>query len=185
MGFFDAPAPSPPPLPPLPPPWLFPPDNVLGAFVPLRTVLIRSSSLLVVAERFVAYPTGFEFTVRVQAREAMITEPMAADAPPPTTGEPDGGAFRVGVVLPDGSRASSQSRPALEDEPNAPVVSAYRGGGDGNERHQRCWVWPLPSDGPVRLVVEWPAARVKETWGELDGAAIHTAAERSELLWER
>ena len=42
---------------------MFAPDNVRGSYVPDRVVFVRSESLLVVAQDFVAYPTGVDFSV--------------------------------------------------------------------------------------------------------------------------
>ncbi len=45
------------------------------------------------------------------------------------------------------------------------------------------WAHPLPPDGPVTLVVSWPAQGIEEARAELDGAAIRAAAQRAVTLW--
>lgn len=184
MGLFDS-------LPPPGPrcvggsvaPWLFPPDNVLGSFVPGRVVLIRSESLLVVVQGFVAYPTGVEFSVEIRSNKRV---PGGFAVPDRRRGRPAGArdSLAVGVVTADGGRASSLSRPDLEDEPVPPVVSTHRGSGDGKGWRQRCWMWPLPPSGPLRIVVAWPGAGLGETWGELDVAVLREAGLRAPVLWD-
>jgi hypothetical protein len=48
------------------------------------------------------------------------------------------------------------------------------GGGGGDEHNWRSsfWVYPLPPEGPVTLVVSW-----------LDGTAIRAAARQAVVLW--
>lgn len=47
-----------------------------------------------------------------------------------------------------------------------------------------CWLWPLPSPGPLRIYVEWPALHIALTHVELDADAIREAAGRSQGLWD-
>lgn len=185
MGLFDSlPPPGPRCVGGSVPPWLFPPDNVLGSFVPERVVLVRSESLLVVGQGFVAYPTGVDFSVEIQSNERVpggFAVPDRRRRPGPA-GPQDG--LAVGVVTADGGRASSLSRPNLEDEPMPPVVSTYRGGVGGTGWRQRCWMWPLPPPGPLHIVVAWLGAGLGETWGELDGATLRDAGLRARVLWD-
>lgn len=178
MGLFDS-------LPPPGPrcvggpvePWIFPPDNVVGSYVAERVVFVRRESLLVVAEDFVAYPTGVDFTIEIRSNERVPDGFAIPDGPRNGPSGPS-----VGVVTADGGRASSLSQPTL-DEPLPPVVWAYRVSSGGGGCTQRCWMWPLPLPGPLRIVVAWPAAGLGETWGEIDGATIREAGLRGQVLW--
>ncbi len=61
------------------------------------------------------------------------------------------------------------------DEPEPPLLLTRRGGGDGRRWDQTYWVWGPPPNGPVGVVVEWPAEGVPETRVDVDGAAIRQA----------
>lgn len=161
---------------------MFPPDNVLGSYVAERVVFVRSESLLVVAEDFVAYPTGVDFTVEIRSNERVPGGFAIPEGGHAGLGGPQD-SLAVGVVTADGGHASSLLRPNLEDEPLPPVVRAYRVSSGGSGCTQRCWMWPLPLPGPLRIVVAWPAAGLGETWGEIDGATIREAGLRAQVLW--
>jgi hypothetical protein len=55
----------------------------------------------------------------------------------------------------------------------------------GGERvwDQSYWVWPLPPDGPLTFVVEWPAHGVPLTQARVEAAMIRRAAAQDERLW--
>jgi hypothetical protein len=95
--------------------------------------------------------------------------------------------FRFGLEFANGSRATTlDAHRALmsADEGNGPVL-APRGGGGSLERWQGSyWVWPLPPDGPLAFVCEWPVAAIPVTRYELDAARIRDAAARAQVLWE-
>ncbi len=185
MGFFESlPPPRPrcvhPPL----PPWIFPPANVIGTFVPTRAVFVRSESLLVLADRFVAYPNGVDFSVVIQRNKRVPGEFRFPDRwrwHNPADRSDD---LAVGVVFSDGARASSLVGPTLGEQVQAPVVSTYRAGGGHGGWEQRCWLWPLPPDGPLHIAVRWTAAHLAETWGEVDGGAIASAGRGASVLWD-
>jgi hypothetical protein len=67
--------------------------------------------------------------------------------------------------------------------PSGPVLLPSGGGGGERLRSQSYWVWPLPPDGPLAFVVEWPALGVPLTQAVVDGALIRQAAAQDERLW--
>lgn len=182
MGVFDSmPPPGPRRVGPASRPWLSPPADVHGSFVPGRVVFVRTESFLVVAQRFVAYPTGVDFSIEIRSNDR-VPRSFAVPGPRHSAGPPwleD--RLAVGVVHADGSRASSLTKATLE-EPSPPVVQTYEGGGSGGTWAQRCWTWPLPPPGILRIVVGWPSAGLTETWGEIDATTLRTEGVRAPFL---
>ena len=46
------------------------------------------------------------------------------------------------------------------------------------------WLWPLPTEGRLSFVCEWPALDIPLTRADLDSAPIRDAAARSQRLWD-
>ncbi len=184
--------------------------------MPVRAVLVRSGSLVIVADHFVAYPSGFEVRVAIRMRQPyghanptmMYGGPLMGRPGPRAPGQVTDDRMRLGIAFADGRKAtnltgyphfpagasvtaSSSSTRSTEcgdgvdhvDEPEPPLLLARGGGGDGRRWDQTYWVWGLPPDGPVGVVVEWPAEAVTETRVDVDGAAIRQAGARAEILW--
>jgi hypothetical protein len=107
--------------------------------------------------------------------------------------------LRFGLQYSDGRKASSfgswlGGRGAHlafwdEDEGQKPDpdkdLILMSGGGGGGETHttQRYWVWPLPPEGPVTFVCEWPKLGIPETSAEIDGEVMRGAADRAQQIW--
>ncbi|MER6796501.1 hypothetical protein ABT262_31745, partial [Amycolatopsis mediterranei] len=45
------------------------------------------------------------------------------------------------------------------------------------------FLWPLPSAGPLKLVVQWADREIPETRTTLDGGAIRSAAKDAAEIW--
>ena len=45
------------------------------------------------------------------------------------------------------------------------------------------WLGPLPPEGPLTFIAEWPKFGISETSASVDGAAIRAAADDVEGLW--
>jgi hypothetical protein len=194
-GFFEprSRGPGRPPLRVRRPSWLGPPEDSFGVLVPLRLVLVRTAELAVAIPSATAYRTGFGFDLAIH-RAAGGDDAFALDrtlhwlgregSPPPE-------ALRVGVQFADGQKATSLERWwdyfALQDwaqaPPPGPVLVPRGGAGGERVRSQSYWVWPLPPDGPLAFVVEWPALGVPVTQARVDAALIRLAAAQDEGLW--
>jgi len=180
MSFFDS-IPQPPPPPawrPRRPVWSRP-EAVIPGCMGADLMLIRTEQAAVAVTTVCAYPDGFDFTVRVHVRDA-------EKFPPDPFGwhgrEP---ALRLGVMYADGRRTATTAvhpRPS-DDLAGRLVLTRGGGGGDEHSWHASFWIYPLPPEGPVTLVVSWPEQGIPETRGELDGTAIRAAAERAVVLW--
>ena len=45
------------------------------------------------------------------------------------------------------------------------------------------WMWPLPTDGPLTFVADWPALGIHESSASVDGSALRQAATEAETVW--
>ncbi len=176
--------------PPEPQRWWGPPDDVVPGALACHVVLARTDKVVLAAGRFAAYPTGFEFKLWAVARAgeelAYFDMPLAGRLPEPAGGEPPPEVFRLEVHFADGAMARTLDRPRyprpLDDPPPGPVLWGGAGMAGSNRSWQEYWVWPLPPEGPMAFVCEWPANGISRTRAEIDAAPILEAAERAEEL---
>lgn len=201
-SFFDPPPPSTAPAPHHAlrlPPWAGPPARVLGELVRDRLVIYRAPELAVTLEHLRAYPEGFEFRLCLRSRRTPsglgLPGVMGAQPMGPThlvalgarvAGHQLGHQLRVGLGFADGTRVTNLS-PLVGvggDTPPEPLLVQQGAGGIGGRWDQRYWVWGLPSEGPLALVVAWTEHGVPETQVDLDVGAIRAAASAAESLWE-
>jgi hypothetical protein len=175
------------------PRWLGPPEDSFGVLVPLRLVVVRTADLAVAIPSATGYRNGFGFELAIR-RAAAEGDAFALDrtlhwlgregSPPPEV-------LRVGVQFADGQKATSleswwdyfEPQDAAQAPPPGPVLVPQGGAGGERVRSQSYWVWPLPPDGPLAFVVEWPALGVPLTQARVDGALIRQAAAQDEGLW--
>jgi hypothetical protein len=188
------------------PEWAGPPHGVLGGVVPLGLLLARSERAAVAIESTTVYPTGIEFVIDVRWREPSVEWlwPQGFDRRRRGGGLPDE-LFRFGVQFSDGTKATSlgsgldvplavaygaPSAPATvvdaaaERVPRGPLLTARGGSGGGLRYSQTFWLWPLPPEGPLSFVCEWPALDIELTRVEVDSAPLREAAARGRPLWD-
>ena len=191
MSFFEPPPPpEPPPATPQTPEWFGPPDNVLAAAFPLDLVIARTEELALFVHSGHAYEKGFEFTFGLRRRtppEGNGHDPMTAWYHMRGT-RFDDSVLRFGVAFADGRKATVFDRhpwsadPEGRDHPD--IVLMQRGGGGGGSSWDfRFWVWPLPAEGPVAFVTEWPSEGIALVRAQVDSAVIREAALRAVTLW--
>ena len=173
-----------------PPAWLGPPSNVLPGIAPVTLIVARSDETVVAVSGVQVYPAGFGFTLSlrlrtVSAREEQqfpyLLDRVAVDADP----IPDE-FLRFGVQFADGRKATNLDRPpyALEGQaPDRPVLHQHGGGGGGSTWDMEYWAWPLPPDGPLAFVCEWPGRGIGLSRAEVDGEVVREAAGRAVTLW--
>jgi hypothetical protein len=183
MSFFESiPLPPPPAGRPRRPVWSRP-DAGIPRSLQADLMLIRTERAVVAVTTVFAYPNGIEFTVRVHARDPakFPLDPFGWHGPGRELAEP---AMRLGVLFADGRRtASTVGRPRSDDLAGRLVLTSGGGGGDEHNWRSSFWVYPLPPEGPVTLVVSWPEQGIPEARGELDGTAIRAAARQAVVLW--
>jgi len=170
------------------PTWL-PPDGELGVAVGTRVVLVSEERFAIALVDCVAYSSGFEFTISYRSRDDLGREVLGFGLPPVPGRE-----LEVRIEYPDGHHASSGTEAMSAHyeasyqgreppSPSGPIVLPQRGGGGGNRYEQTYWCWPLPTDGRIRIAVQWPAAGIASTSVEIDASAIRRAGLSSDKLW--
>jgi hypothetical protein len=184
------------------PPWVAPPEGILGAVVAVNRVLSQGPHVVIAMPHATAYPDGLLLHLTIAARRGDLPDETwwdlegAVFGHPPyrrrgrgASGLPDS-VCRYGVQLPDGAKAATLAEDHFvsDEEPSGPVLtSAGGGGGSGSddtlESTADLWLWPLPPPEPFDFVVEWPAAGVAETRMRLDGARLVAAASEARPLW--
>ncbi|HET7647740.1 MAG TPA: hypothetical protein VFK17_04165 [Gaiellaceae bacterium] len=188
MSFFEPPPPPPEPPPgPPPPEWAGPPDNVVPASFPLDLVVARTDDLALFVHSGRAYRRGFEFSLGLRARgtRARLDDPLMSWRAGRGGGFDDA-VLRFGIAFADGRKATVfDSHPGWgrRDETPDMVLRQRGGGGGGSSWDFRFWAWPLPPDGPLAFVTEWPSEGIALTRVELDSSVVRAAATRVEELW--
>lgn len=101
---------------------------------------------------------------------------------------PTPGTLRFGVLFADGRRATNLDK--LDWSPSQrradsrqPVLWPCGGGGGQFFYHTEVYVYPLPPESPLTLVVEWPEQQVPETRTEWDATVIRATAARAREIW--
>ncbi|WP_442874676.1 hypothetical protein [Amycolatopsis sp. NBC_00345] len=164
-------------------PWTGPPsDHIVPALLPWAMPLGRSARTIVALSGIEVWPEAMTLRLAVYSRDSL--HDGRAGSLIDHRRIPDYNALLIGVLYPDGSRASSEtiSVPSAS-EPDRPVLRAQGGGGTQFHFDHQVFVWPLPRDGTLTLVVQWLDRGIKETHTALDGAAIHAAAHEAGELW--
>jgi hypothetical protein len=174
-------------------------NRYLGGVVPLELLLARSDSAAVAIRGVVAYPDGFELSVvtftrrrpeGMRRRRRFGRRPMFMD-PFELYDEDDGGEIppeflRFGIEFPDGARVSNLTSPwPISADATEPMhgLEPHSGGGSDTEYTQEFWAWPLPQEGTVAFVCEWPAHEISETQAQVDGELFVEAAARAIPVW--
>lgn len=198
MGFFEVPDADDGDLEP-DPPFDIPQTGAWTAgVVPLELVVARSDDAAVVASRIAAYPDGFELTLdsflhrSAQARRRRRRRPVLLSPHELAPGGPVPDEFlKFGITWPDGGRATNLDwfgRLWSGADPDAPlpthVLEVGGGGGSEFDFTQHYWCRPLPTEGTLTIVVEWPAFGIPETSATVDAAVLVEAAARARPVWE-
>jgi hypothetical protein len=176
------------------PEWLGPPEGELGVAVPLGVTVARSATGVVALSHALAYSTGVSFTVvaHVGGLRPSETQRVFHDQHAGRAGAeelPDG-FLRIGIELPDGTRASNLGRRrSMGDAPPSPPV-LFQGGGGGGQSGGRSvswemnfWLWPLPSDGVLRVYCAWPIAAIETASAEVATGPLLAASRAAERVW--
>lgn len=180
------------------PPWFGPPEDELGAVVPLGLVAARSESGVVALSHATVYSTGLALDVIAATRglsESQSNRLFHEQHLFEEGEEPPAGFLRIGLELPDGNRVSNLGgrmgrrrfmKP--DEEPDGPVLMEHGGGGGsgggGRVRlHPAFWLWPQPESGTLRFFCEWPVAEIPLSFVDLDAGELEASAGRAVRLW--
>jgi hypothetical protein len=170
---------------------------VIGKTVALNLVVGRSDKAALWIPAVTAYLDGFEFDVELRYRfdDEELDHPFFLRHHPRRRHRAreeglDPHLLRLGIQFSDGRKATNlESRMSfgpsgeLDETPEGPVLSPRGGGGGDGRWRQEFWVWPLPPEGPLAFVCEWPAADIPETRNEIDSAVVRDAAAGAVVLW--
>jgi hypothetical protein len=169
-------------------------SKYIGGVVPTELLLARSDSAAVVVRSIVAYPDGFEFSLDIwtrrpaKQRRRRWGSPVQLDRYELDEDEPIPDDFlRFGIEFPDGARVSNLDRPAWELSADAtePLHGMTSGSGSGSDQEYSAnwWAWPIPDEGLIAFVCEWPAYDIPETRIELEADLLRDAAGRARPVW--
>jgi hypothetical protein len=176
-------------------PWARP-ALVLPNYLDSDFVVARTDEVAVVVHGVACYPTGFQFSLETVTRH---TDEDGSDGPdygdlfwstrqsrtlPPEL-------LRFGISYSNGATATSLDAADAMDEFEATRPSdrqdlrLYLGGGGGGDGRwsYKIWVAPLPPEGPVAFVCEWPAFGIEETQTTVDGVRFIRAAEKAKPIF--
>ncbi|WP_434533209.1 hypothetical protein [Amycolatopsis carbonis] len=164
-------------------PWMGPPnDHIVPTLLPWARPLGRSERTIVALRGIEVWPSALTLRLAVYSRDSL--QEGRSGSLIDHRRIPDYNALLVGVLYPDGRRASSESLSVPSaSEPAQPILRAVGGGGTQFHLDHQIFVWPLPGNGPFTLVVQWLDRDIEETHTELDGAAIRAAAVEAGELW--
>ena len=194
MSFFELP-PEPkeegrPTRPPAPE-WTGPAVDELGVEIAFNLVVAESDSALIALQSVTGYESGLVFNLAARTKwEPVARDPLEDDDPwgdMNVDHSPRAPIFvRFGLQFSDGAKVTNVTpQPDWWDdasEPDGPVLigdpNLYRYGFAGAV-DLSYWLWPLPPEGALRLVVEWPAEGIPETATELEAAPLLQAAATS------
>ena len=178
--------------------WFGPPEDELGAVIPLGVIVGRSANGVVALRSAVLHSTGLTLDVFAAARglsDAQTNRLFHEQHLFEEDEEPAPGFLRVGLELPGGARVSNlggrvQRRRFMkpDEEPEGPIFFEHGGGGGASGRgrvtlNPGYWLWPLPEPGAIRVSCEWPVVEIPLSTVEIDGKMLSAAAERVRPLW--
>lgn len=187
MSFFDELPEPEPPMPRVHHPW-DPPVKEFPGIVQIDTLLLgRTGQVAVAITGMSGYAAGFEiFTTALRRTGAHRPGDTLPDAPGDLAAALR--SFRFGLQLSDGTKVISdhgKQRLDHDSEPTGPILRPFLSGGGPRSYFSftRWWAWPLPPEGPLEFVCEWPIFGLAETRIGVDAQLILDAARRSVQPW--
>jgi hypothetical protein len=181
--------------------WARPPEDRLGAVVPLDLEPLAGEGLAMALTHLTVYPCGFEFAfTAVTAVEPGELCAATLEVARERGEDPVGLSLHFGVEFADGRREDAHAAwisingpsrvpPGFPRQmPPDPETEIFiRGGGSSPLPHRypgSAYVWPLPPPGPLTFWLGWPAAGMPVTPLRIDAAAVLDVAGTDAALWE-
>jgi len=160
--------------------WRGDPDDTAGVPVALSPLLVQTDHAAVLVSGFLAYPTGFAFSLVAISRLNPTPSPLGFLHPGMDS---TGGELRFGIGFADGSRAMSRWNSVPRGNTSVRTLHPRGGGGDGRKWSQEFWCEPLPPTGPMAFVFEWRDFEMPQTSIDVDATPVLDAASRAVPLW--
>jgi len=167
----------------------WPPANEIPGLLPLREVLGRSDSVIVVLRDMHVYTNGVSINVVARGppghHPSFITMPplMAERRGLPT---PTYSPMRLQVVFEGGTEATALSteelRQRLDEVADQPVLRDSRGSGTPDAMDYPYWLTPAPTRA-VTIKFAWPEQGLPATELNIDQAALRRASQEAMELW--
>lgn len=175
------------------------PEDELPVLLAVSETLAANDHLALGLFGVAVYSDGVEFRIEGRLRRngmpAREWSDLCADfvGHSPMGGPmPSAGRLRFGLVLGDGEKVltewfpfSGGSDPSHEPRGHtlARNSSGASGGGQTFSSSERLWLNPLPPEGPIEFVMQWPALGVEERSVVLDGSAMRALVPRVQRFW--
>lgn len=182
--------------PPVRMPWWNAPSDEIPALVPVTRVLAVTPHVAISLIGVHVYGDGLELQVYRRLRRGDLGRDEWSDLTGKFTehwpgGQAGSGRLRYGAELASGDHVIA-GQPGFDiDMSGSPArrPSLAQGGGNGNgDGHTYAmsdllWLWPLPPDGALDIVVQWTALGIAETRTALEPTRYSELAARSTKLW--
>lgn len=173
-------------------PWTGPAEDELPALLPVSEVLAVTDNVAVALVGAHVHSDGVELLLERRMRRGDLSAEewnrLTGVFFGHNHGMPDIGPLRYGLALGDGQRVLEGGAFGFsEDEPANPTIARTRGSGGGDQwsfsGSDGLWLWPLPPEGPIELVMQWPGMDIPESRVILDAAPILELAPHVRPLW--
>jgi hypothetical protein len=176
----------------VPAPWWKPSDDELAAILPINETIAIDETVALILTMARVYSNGVEFVVERRLRRGDLTRREWRELQPAIHGhfvrfDPE--RLRYGAVLGDGQQLITDRVPGMYGvAPEKHSLNQSGGGGGGGEDSYRLddalWLWPLPPEGPVEIVAQWPAFGIPESHVVLDSAPLLELASHARPVWD-
>lgn len=153
-----------------------PPVHALPVAVALDAVLARTAEVAVVVTVAQAHATGMYLDVAMVARTGDVPERDRFLLTPAAGAE-----AHLEVRFADGRRAALDELAPGDGEV---VLTGAGGGGSPSGSHMRLWLAPLPPEGALTFVLDWPAEGIAGATVAVDAGPLRAAAAQATTLWE-
>jgi hypothetical protein len=172
-------------------PWWKPSDEERPAIFPIGETIAINDNVALILTMARVYTNGVEFVIDRRIRRGSASrqewrEMQSAIHNHFAYFDPE--RVRYGVVLGDGQQLIADLGPGMYGStPDKHSLTPSGGGGGGGEDTYRfddgMWLWPLPPEGPLEVVVQWLAFDVAESHVVLDSAPLIALASRARPAW--
>ncbi|MFF1572629.1 hypothetical protein ACFVWR_07780 [Leifsonia sp. NPDC058292] len=174
-----------------PTPWWKPSDEELPAVLPVGETIASNDTVALILSAARVFSNGVEFVIDRRLRRGGSSVREWRQMQFEMHGhyaESDEERLRYGVVLGDGERLILDvSAGMFGDASDTHRLTPTGGGGGGSEDFYRfedgMWLWPLPPEGPLEVVAQWPAFGVPESRVVIDSASLLALATHARPVW--